>query len=230
MRVLALETSTSIGTVATLDGPGLVRQAELPGEKRTAQSLAPAIAALLAAASWTPGQIELVATTRGPGSFTGLRIAVTTAKTLAYATGASLIGLDTLEVIAAQSAEPGPRLHVILDAQRNQLFAARFDRDSSDSWLPGGPSRIMDIDTWLDQLESPTAATGPGLRRVLDLLPPSVHVVPADRWAPQARTVAQLALDRFLAGRRDDLWQLAPNYCRQSAAEEKEQRNKQRDS
>jgi tRNA threonylcarbamoyladenosine biosynthesis protein TsaB len=222
VRILALETSTSIGTVATLDASGLVRQAELPSGKRTAQSLAPAIAAQLAAAGWTPAQVELVTTTCGPGSFTGLRIAVTTAKTLAYATGASLVGLDTLEVIAAQSSVPGPDLHVVLDAQRNQLFARRFDRDASDRWLPSGPPRIMDIDAWLAQLHSPTTVTGLGLKRVMDRLPPGVRVAPADGWAPQACTVARLALEQFLAGRRDDLWHLVPNYCRQSAAEEKE--------
>jgi tRNA A37 threonylcarbamoyladenosine modification protein TsaB len=168
----------------------------------------------------TPGQIELVATTRAR-IVSGLR-AVTTAKTLAYATGASLIGLDTLEVIAAQSAGRPRARHS--GCAKNQLFAARFDRDSSDSWLPSGAAHHGH--RHVAGTRKPDRSDGPGLRRVLD----SAAKCPLpDRW-PQARTVAQLALDRFLAGRRDDLWQLAPNYCRQSAAEEKEQRNKQRDS
>jgi tRNA threonylcarbamoyladenosine biosynthesis protein TsaB len=67
MRILALEPSTSVATVATLDSDRLLGQIQLPTGQRTAQTLAPAIASQLAAAGWKPGDIELIATTRGPG-------------------------------------------------------------------------------------------------------------------------------------------------------------------
>ncbi|HEX5471854.1 MAG TPA: tRNA (adenosine(37)-N6)-threonylcarbamoyltransferase complex dimerization subunit type 1 TsaB, partial [Lacipirellulaceae bacterium] len=99
-RILAIETSGRHGSVATLGGEvgeaRLVGQLALTGDQRTAQSLAPAMQQLLAAAQWTPESLDLVAVTVGPGSFTGLRIGVTTAKAFAYAVGADIIRVNTL--------------------------------------------------------------------------------------------------------------------------------------
>ena len=99
-RILAIESSGRHASVATLwgdaDGTRLIGQTLLSGDERTAQVLAPAIQQLLAAADWSPKSVELVAVTVGPGSFTGLRIGVTTAKAFAYAIGAEVLGVNTL--------------------------------------------------------------------------------------------------------------------------------------
>ena len=102
MRILAIETSTARGSVALLRRDELVGEFVLAEDQRTAQSLFPAMAQLLAQAGWAPRTIDLVAVTSGPGSFTGLRIAVTAAKTFAYGCGASLVAVDTLQVLAEQ--------------------------------------------------------------------------------------------------------------------------------
>ena len=108
----------------------LVGQIVLGGDQRTAQALAPAIAAIAAAADWSPRSVDLVAVAVGPGSFTGLRIGVTTAKTFAYAVGAEVIGVNTLVALAAQAPPSAAPLWTILDAQRQELFAAKFVRDA----------------------------------------------------------------------------------------------------
>ena len=74
---------------------------------------------------WKPGEVQLIAVTVGPGSFTGLRIGVSTAKALAYALATPLIGVNTLEVILRQAPAGLPRLQAVLDAQRYELFAER---------------------------------------------------------------------------------------------------------
>src|SRR5215813_11089947 len=107
MRILAIETSGRHGSIATLCGEAealsVVGQTMLNAEQRTAQALAPALRSLLSEAGWRPDSVELVAVAVGPGSFTGLRIGVTTAKTLAYAVGCQAIGVHTLLAIAAQA-------------------------------------------------------------------------------------------------------------------------------
>src|SRR5207342_1377544 len=117
-------------SVATLwgdaGGTHLVGQTLLNGDERTAQVLAPAIQQLLTAAEWSPKSVDLVAVTAGPGSFTGLRIGVTTAKAFAYAIGADVLGINTLEALALQAAPSASPLWTVLDAQRQELFAARF--------------------------------------------------------------------------------------------------------
>jgi tRNA threonylcarbamoyladenosine biosynthesis protein TsaB len=185
--------------------------------------LAPAIAQVLAEAGKRPADVGLVAVTVGPGSFTGLRVGVTTAKTFAYAAGCECLGVDTLEVIAAQvplGKQSSGELHVVLDAQRKELFLARFHSDGC-ALVRLEENRIVPADQWLVGLAPGTTVTGPGINRLIDRLPASVVAAPELHRDPQAATVGQLAWREYQAGRRDDLWKLTPKYLRVSAAEEK---------
>src|SRR5438876_1121982 len=126
MKTLAIETSGKAGSVAALVGGRLLREIRLPADQRSAKSLAPAMAELFSATGWGPREVRLVAVAVGPGSFTGLRIGVTTAKVFAYLTRAEVVGVNTLEVIAAQAPADIGRLSVVLGAERQQLFASDF--------------------------------------------------------------------------------------------------------
>src|SRR5271163_2151267 len=96
-RILALETSELTGSVAAAADGNVLAELQLDPQQRSAQSLAPAIRALLAQVGWQPADIDLLAVTIGPGSFTGLRVGVATAKVFAYACGAEVLGISTLE-------------------------------------------------------------------------------------------------------------------------------------
>jgi len=229
--ILALETSSQAGSVALLNcnvggvevSDSVLSQCLLSADRRSAQSLAPAMAQVLAEAGKRPADVGLVAVTIGPGSFTGLRVGVTTAKTFAYAAGCECLGVDTLEVIAAQVPLGTPtsgELHAVLDAQRKELFLARFRWDGS---VPVRleENRTVPADQWLAGLAPGTTVTGPGIKRLIDRLPAGVVAAPELQRDPQAATVGRLAWRDYQAGRRDDLWKLAPKYLRVSAAEEK---------
>jgi tRNA threonylcarbamoyladenosine biosynthesis protein TsaB len=219
-RILAIEASGMGGEVALLEEGKVVLEQPLAAEQRTAQSLAPGIRAALDLAGWQPKDVQLVAVTIGPGSFTGLRVGVTTAKTVAYATGCAMLGIDTLAVIAAQAPlSPQKQLWSVLDAQRGQLFAEKFAVIDG-RWQSGGAAQILDADAWLQSLAANDLATGSGLKRLQAQLPLGCAVT-SDLWQPRAATVGQLAWRDYQAGRRDDLWKLAPDYLRASAAEEK---------
>ncbi len=251
MLILAFDTSGLAGSVALLDGARLLVERPLDAARRSAQTLAPAIAEVLREQGIQPNEVGLVATTVGPGSFTGLRVGVTTAKSWAYATGGAVIGLSTLQVIAEQvPAElrlAASEIQTVLDAQRKELFVGRF-RAASGQRL--AEDAIIPADRWLEFLSTsfnpepeatasahaPCASgyglneisaasiivTGIGLSRLLDRLPPGVIAVPQDLWEPRAATIGRLAWQEFERGRRDDLWRLAPVYLRPSYAEEKQ--------
>jgi tRNA threonylcarbamoyladenosine biosynthesis protein TsaB len=225
MNIIAIETSGRYGSVAALDGEAsearLVRQTVLGGDQRTAQALAPAIRDLLKNVGWSPKTIELVAVTVGPGSFTGLRIGVTTAKTLAYATEAQVIGVNTLVALAAQAPPSSGPLWTILDAQRQELFAARFF--PVDGNQPSTPCEtvIVSQDAWLANLQPGDRVIGPALQRLAQRLPSGVIVIPEEHWQLMAAAVGQVAWKEHQAGQRDDIWKLAPHYYRPSYAEEK---------
>src|SRR4051812_4115512 len=102
-RILALETSELSGSVAAAMDGDVVGELNLDPRLRSAQSLAPAIRTLLDQVGWRPQELALVAVTVGPGSFTGLRVGVATAKVMAYAAGADVLGISTHAAIAAAS-------------------------------------------------------------------------------------------------------------------------------
>jgi tRNA threonylcarbamoyladenosine biosynthesis protein TsaB len=218
--ILAIEASGMGGEVALLEEGKVVLEQPLAAEQRTAQSLAPGIRAALDLAGWRPNDVQLVAVTIGPGSFTGLRVGVMTAKTFAYATGCAVLGVDTLAVIAAQaSVSPEKQLWSVLDAQRGQLFAEKFAVVEG-RWQSAAPAQIVDADAWLNALSANEFAIGSGLKRLQTQLPPNCAVA-SDLWQPRAATVGELAWREYQSCRRDDLWKLAPVYLRASAAEEK---------
>lgn len=220
-RGIALETSGRTGSVAALEGTRVVAERSLDPTLRSAQSLAPGLQRLLADLGWPPEGIDLVALPVGPGSFTGLRVGVTTAKVFAYAVGADVIGLDTLQVIAVGSPDTVQDVEVAMDAQRGQLFAARFRRGDAESFEFVRATELIDTDRWVEMLEPGSTVTGPALAKLAARLPASIQVVPPQYWHPTATGVGRLAIERYAAGQRDDLWRLVPRYYRLSAAEEK---------
>ena len=207
----------------------MLAERRLDPQLRTAQMLVPAIAEVLALAGVHPSDVRLVATTIGPGSFTGLRVGVTAAKTFAYAVGSEVLGVSTLEAIAHQCGPltSGVEVQPVLDAQRQELFVARFQSQAplAGEELPQlvrlSADGIVAAETWLKSLPGGTIVIGPGLSKLVDRLPPAVISAPSSQWGPQAHTVGRLAWRDYQAGRRDDLWKLAPLYLRPSYAEEK---------
>lgn len=224
MRILSIETSGRSGSVAALVGNNLLAQIELDPRERSAAGLAPAVRQALAQSGWPPRSFQLVAAAVGPGSFTGLRIGITTAKVLAYAAGAECLGIDTLDTIAAQVPGEIDRERVVaaIDAGRREVFTKRFVRQAS-GWMADEPSAIEPIEVWLARLSPGDAVSGPAIEMLAGRLPSGMLVVDAQLWQPMAATVGRLAAARYAAGERGDVWKLAPVYLRRSAAEEKQQ-------
>lgn len=228
MRVLALETTERVGSVAALDGDNLLCKLDLDFKKRSAQSLAPGMKELLERVGWRPADIDLVATPVGPGSFTGLRVGITAAKSFAYAASADILGVDTLEVIAAGAPARIEAVFVALDAQRGEVVAQRFARGTDGLMRSTGPASLVEIDAWLKDLEPGVLLTGPILGKIADRVPDHLTVLDREYWAPSAAWVGRVAFRRYSAGERDNVWLLAPRYSRASAAEEKWERRRSR--
>ena len=125
MNILAIETSGQAGSVAVLNDGRFLREILLLPTQKSASTLAPAVRDILAEVGWKNTDVHVIAVAIGPGSFTGLRVGATTAKALAYALSAELIGVGTLDVIAAQSGVSG-QVSVAMNAQREQVFACEF--------------------------------------------------------------------------------------------------------
>jgi tRNA threonylcarbamoyladenosine biosynthesis protein TsaB len=220
VRILALETSLFNGSIALASAGELIFRQQLPPEQRTAQTLAPAIAAALREVDWKPADVNLVAVTTGPGSFTGLRVGVTTARTFSYAVGAGILGINTLEVIARQASSRSAEVWAVMDAQRGELFAARYARGEGGRLCEAISTHIVPREQWLGQLDCSAAVMGPGLKGCESRLPDGL-MEPSEHWDPRAETVAAMAWELHQLGLSHDVWHLVPEYFRKSAAEEK---------
>ncbi|NLX96962.1 MAG: tRNA (adenosine(37)-N6)-threonylcarbamoyltransferase complex dimerization subunit type 1 TsaB [Rhodopirellula sp.] len=224
MKILALETTERTASVAAIIDDNLLLEKALEPGRQSARCLAPAIKQLLADADWQSHEVELVAVAVGPGSFTGLRLGMATAKTFAYCTGARLLGVGTFETIAAAAPEFVSDLSLAVDAQRGQVVVAELHRGEDGWFVPSAPSKLLDADVWLTDLPPFMWVGGPALRRYSDRVPASVGMLPQTLWAPSAAQVGRVAYHDWGVGRRDDLWTLSPIYSRRSAAEEKLER------
>ncbi len=221
MKILALETTEKLATVAAVEDDRLLACHQTDSKLRSAQSLAPSIREVLRTVRWQPQDVELVAVTVGPGSFTGLRVGVTTAKVFAYAVGAEVLGIDTLEAIAAATPPDVDRFWTAVDAQRGQWVVRQFARSGGEWPRSIGPSSLVDAEPWLAALPVGDVLLGPVLHKALERLPDHIRTLDAELWPPTAEQVGMLAARDYAAGRRDDLWTLTPRYSRPSAAEEK---------
>ncbi len=217
-RLLLLETSQQPGLVAVAEGERLVGVRRLDEARRHGRDLAPAVGELLAAQSWQPRDVQAVVVGLGPGSYTGLRIGVMSAKTFAYATGAVLLGLETFAVIASQAPADVARLTVIADAQQDKIYVQEFKVGCTCVALSS--LRIQPLSAWLAAAIKPLWVTGPGLHKWASHLPADVRPLDAALWNPQPESLLRLALARLLRNERDDVWALEPIYLRPSSAEE----------
>ncbi|WP_435017188.1 tRNA (adenosine(37)-N6)-threonylcarbamoyltransferase complex dimerization subunit type 1 TsaB [Tundrisphaera sp. TA3] len=221
MRILAIDTSTLRAAIALsgADDRSPITHGATEPDRRHGRNLVPAIKALLDGQGLRPGQLDLIAVGVGPGSYTGLRIGLTAAKTLAFAGGCKLIGLDSLEVIAAGAPAGAARVAVVADAQRGDVYAAEFARG------PGGmvrlaPTRIERGDAWAAGLDPGTLVLGPGLDRLSLPWPEGVQTGTSEEGHPSPASLIALARDATRSDRRDDPWTLEPAYFRRSAAED----------
>jgi tRNA threonylcarbamoyladenosine biosynthesis protein TsaB len=227
-RLLLLETSGRAGWAALAEGPHLQDVHRLDEARRHARDLAPAVAALLTRRNWRARDLSAVVVGRGPGSYTGLRVGLMSAKAFAYATGCALLGLDTFACLAAQAPAEINSLEVLADAQQDKVYAQAFARDGA-TWRPTSTLAIVRFEDWLAGHDPRSWVTGPGLARWEAHLPATVARADPGQREPTPEVVVQLGLTRFLAGERDDVFTLEPLYLRPSSAEEQWQARRDRE-
>jgi tRNA threonylcarbamoyladenosine biosynthesis protein TsaB len=220
VKVLILETSERVGQVAVALNDRLLGLRRLEEARRHNRDLAPAVRDLCAEQGWRVRDLGAVVVSCGPGSYTGLRVGVMSAKALAYATGCALLSVETFHAVAAQAPAVVNRLDVIADAQQGHVYVQSFLR-GGEALRPAAPLRIQPLGDWLAQRPVDAWVGGPGLAVYADRLPVGTPVVAKELWLPQAESLLRLGWGRYVRGERDDFWSLEPLYLRPSAAEEK---------
>ncbi len=225
IRGLAIETSGRLGSVAlTGDGVVISDDSFAHGLKHAAE-MVPRIDRLLKAEGWKPADIREIYVSVGPGSFTGLRIGITLAKSLSFATGARIVAVPTVEVLARNAPAQAREVVVVLDAKRDQIFTARLQRDDSGSmWQLIEPAHLDSLTAMLGRSRRPVWLIGEGVPYHDKWVPKddtSVIVTPPELWRASAGVVAELGYQMGREGTFADAQSLTPLYIRRPEAEEK---------
>lgn len=225
MRMLAFDTSSAICAVAVVDGQRVLWADNSPSDGRHGEVLLPRIASGLVASGVALSSIELIAVGVGPGSFTGLRIGLATAKGLALATATPLRGVCSLRVLARAAIDQGDVVVAVIDAGRGEVFGAmyRWGGDTLETLL--APLRAVPeafARRVAELAPSRAVLCGGGARRYLPLLDAALgsraFLGEEQHDLADGRHVAREALSCMRSSGRSDLASLEPVYLRDSDA------------
>jgi tRNA threonylcarbamoyladenosine biosynthesis protein TsaB len=241
--ILALETSSRKGSVAVGVDDKMLAERVFSAPLTHSAEIFPAIRSLLDQFSLTADQIEHIYISVGPGSFTGLRIAVTIAKIMQLAHPIKIAAVDTLDVVAANVVNLAPEsplsapeqrfpavkdeaVAAVLDAKRGQFFIAVYERDTAyeqktatrPTWTKVLPDCLMTAPQFLERYarrDKPVRLLGDGLLYYKDKFQAGgVHFFDKKYWSPRAGKVLLLGRQMASKGQFADALTLRPNYLR----------------
>ncbi len=229
--IVALETSGRMGSVAVGLGPQLLAEKQFTAGMNHAIELMPTIRELTLAQGWQPRQIQQVYLSIGPGSFTGLRIAVMVARSLAQAIGCRVVPVSTLDVLAQNAPSQAGHLAVILDAKRGQVYAARYRRGETAAVGTGGwqcavGPILTSPEEFVRQSPKPLYVLGEGIDYHRSALRAGVNSgdelieLGRETWTARAAAVHQLGWAMARRGAFADVASLVPLYIRLPEAQE----------
>lgn len=220
MRVLALDTSTAISSCAILEDDLMVGSYDLNQSRNSSESAVPMIEEMLSALDLKISDIDLFAVCKGPGSFTGLRIGMTIAKTFAQINEKPILSISTLEAMAYCVFSDLP-IVPILDARGGRVYAAIYKRSGKVLETLMEPDLMQMDDLLLDLTQYKNyIVTGDSISKLATYFPKNQAIfTEAHLNNGNARAAAVLALRRYQAGEREELYSLVPAYLRKSQAQ-----------
>lgn len=224
MSILAIDTASSVSSVAVASEGKLRSEVTVEAGRTHSETLLSHIEGALAFAGVGRSALIGVAVSIGPGSFTGLRIGLSTAKALAYGLGIPLVGVSTLAALALAFPVPGIYTLALMDAQKGNAYAGLYEWKAGELFevRPVHVAPLADAIAEAAAMGRPVLLTGELVQkrrsRLVDL-PENVSLAPAHLLTARAAYVAQLGSARLAAGESDDVMTLEPFYIRRSEAE-----------
>lgn len=233
MYILGLDTSSAMGSVGLISDEELIGEYTLGVERTRSERVMLVIAQVLKDAGLSPSQLDGIAVTLGPGSFTGLRIGVVTAKSLAYALRKPVAGFSTLEVMAENFRYSEGLICPIIDARRGQVYSGVYRYDPRD-WRLKRLREDMAVDLRelfkeLEGYKERLIFCGDGALRfgslILERFGSRAFLPSSAAMVIRGGMLAELGLKAILRGERlSDAFTLKPLYLRRSEAELRHER------
>jgi tRNA threonylcarbamoyladenosine biosynthesis protein TsaB len=212
--LLAVDTSTAQVGLALYDGAQVNGEYAWRSSQRHTVELAPAVSDLLTRCGLSMEDVRALGVALGPGSFTSLRVGLALVKGLALARHLPVIGIATLDILAA--AQPSSRLPLVVAIQAGRgRLAVGWYKSLKNGWQAKGPARVVTIEALMDEIESPSIVCGEltaDERQRLERKKINVHLASPAQSVRRPAVLAELAWARWQEGKVDDEASLAPIY------------------
>jgi tRNA threonylcarbamoyladenosine biosynthesis protein TsaB len=226
MIILAIDTSTPTGSVAVLKGDTVLAEVAVTSQQTHAKRLVSALDATLGMTDLTIGECEGFAVTTGPGSFTGLRIGVSTVKGLGFATKKPVTGVSTLDALVYQLPSYPHLVCPMLDARKGQVYAALYECIGHMKWKTVIEDCAIEPQQWLRQIRDVCLFLGDGASAysalIRETLGDLAYFAPEYLNRVRASVVGYIGMKQILDGQIAAVDRLVPHYIRKSDAEIKE--------
>lgn len=211
--LLAVDTSTAQVGLALYDGSQVIGEYAWRSSQRHTVELAPAIFELLTRCGLTMEAVRALGVALGPGSFTSLRVGLSLVKGLTLARHLPLVGIPTLDILAAAQTPSRLPLGVAIQAGRGRLAASWYKR-SKNGWQARGPARVVTVEDLMAEVKSPVIVCGEFTATERQRLSqkPEIHLLSPAQSVRRPAVLAELAWARWQAGHVDDEATLAPIY------------------
>lgn len=214
--ILSIETSTKLCSVALQRGESILAAAEISVERSHSKYITVLIESLFKFAGEYPEALDAVAVSKGPGSYTGLRIGASTAKGLCYALDKPLIAINTLASMAHDASRYIPQdahLCPMLDARRMEVYCALFDAQMNE--LLPVQAKIIDAFSFSEELSNKQLFFfGDGAQKCMPFLEKNNNAVYIDKLFPSAKSIGALAQQAFKKNTFEDVAYFEPYYLK----------------
>lgn len=223
MKILAVDTATHTGSVALTDYEVVLAEYSLFSKETHSRRLLQAVEYLLAQTGLALNDIDGLAVTIGPGSFTGIRIGLATFKGLALATGKPVVGISTLDALAANFPVADRLVFPVIDARKGEVFTAAYYPNEEGRLIKTSPESALSPQDLVARIEERVILIGDGARSYGEFfekeLGDKAFFAPGPFSFIRASNVAFLAAEKFKAGELVDVVTMVPTYIRLSEAE-----------
>lgn len=215
--ILGIETATKMCSVAISKDGELMAIKEQGGAYSHAENLNNFIAEVVEKAGITLNDIDVIAVSKGPGSYTGLRIGVSTAKGLCYSLNKPLISADTLKVLAKSITENNVLVRPMIDARRMEVYTAAYDSASTE--VAPIEAKIVDETSFADELaNNKVVFLGDGAEKCKEVLGAHPNAIFIDDKHPSAKELNALALEKLKANELENVAYFEPFYLKDFVA------------
>lgn len=233
MKVLAVDTSSIVASVALLDEDKLLGEYTINHKRTHSETILPMIKELLDSCEVSTKEVDVFAASIGPGSFTGLRIGVATIKALAHTVDKPVVGIKSIESMAYNLYGCNNLIVPMMDARRNRVYTGMY-KWKDDKFEVIKDQDVIDVDELLEELHSKNESimfSGDGCKvykdKIIEKLGDKAILVPSYENMAKASSIAQMALEKAKNNEVESYFDLVPDYLRKSQAErEYEKKNR----